>query len=184
MVGGTTGESLSFTHAERVEVVKEWLKIADEYDLDIYVHTGMDSVQDAKKLTEEVAALDGVKGIFAMCPVYFKPTSITNLADTMAVIAAGAPDLPFWYYHFPAKTGVDFSMYEFVKHVDEEGNIPNLMGIKFTNEVLMDFNAMGNYKNKKYNNFLGRDEILTSGLVTGVCDGNVGSTINFMSFNC
>jgi dihydrodipicolinate synthase/N-acetylneuraminate lyase len=44
MVGGTTGESLSFTHAERVEVVKEWLKIADEYDLDIYVHTGMDSV--------------------------------------------------------------------------------------------------------------------------------------------
>jgi N-acetylneuraminate lyase len=44
MVGGTTGESLSFTYEERVQVVKEWLKIANHYDLDIYVHTGMDSV--------------------------------------------------------------------------------------------------------------------------------------------
>jgi dihydrodipicolinate synthase/N-acetylneuraminate lyase len=75
-------------------------------------------------------------------------------------------------------------MYEFVKHVDESEKIPNLMGIKFTDETLMDFNAFGNYKNKKYNNFLGRDEILVSGLATGVCDGAVGSTLNFMSFNC
>jgi N-acetylneuraminate lyase len=119
-----------------------------------------------------------------MCPVYFKPSSIANLSDVIAEIASGAPDLPFWYYHFPAKTGVDMNMYELVKHIDETQSTPNFMGIKFTNEILMDFNAMGNYKNKKYNMLLGRDEIFTSGLVTGVCDGGVGSTINFMSFNC
>jgi N-acetylneuraminate lyase len=118
-----------------------------------------------------------------MCPVYFKPSSIENLAETMAEVASGAPDLPFWYYHFPAKTGVDFNMYEFVKHVDVAGNMPNFMGIKFTNEIIMDFNAMGNYKNKKYNMLMGRDEILTSALITDVCDGGVGSTINYMSFN-
>ena len=30
---------------------------------------------------------------------------------------------------------------------------------------------------------MGRDEMLTSALTTGVCDGAVGSTLNFMSFN-
>jgi len=44
MVGGTTGESLSFTHEERLLVVKAWLAIADQYKLNVYVHTGMDSV--------------------------------------------------------------------------------------------------------------------------------------------
>ena len=39
MVGGTTGESVSFTTDERYQVVKEWLK----YDLNVYVHVGMNS---------------------------------------------------------------------------------------------------------------------------------------------
>lgn len=57
------------------------------------------------------------------------------------------------------------------------------MGIKFTNEILMDFNAAGHYKNKKYNMLFGRDEQNISALATGVADGDVSSTINFMSFN-
>jgi len=94
----------------------------------------------------------------------------------MAVVANGAPELPFWYYHFPAMTDVDMSMFSFVREAEETGKIPNLMGVKFTNEQLMDFNEIGNYKNKKYNMLIGRDEIATSALTTGVCDGAVGST--------
>lgn len=118
----------------------------------------MDSIQDAKAYTEELAKLDGVKGIFAMSSVYFKPKTIENLADAMGQIAMGAPDLPFWYYHFPANTNVDFNMFQFVEHVDESGKIPNFMGVKFTNEILMDFSAAGHYKNRKYNMLFGRDE--------------------------
>lgn len=101
----------------------------------------------------------------------------------MAVVANGAPELPFWYYHFPAMTDVDMSMFSFVREAEETGKIPNLMGVKYTNEQLMDFNEIGNYKNKKYNMLIGRDEIATSALTTGVCDGAVGSTQNFMTFN-
>ncbi len=57
------------------------------------------------------------------------------------------------------------------------------MGVKFTNEMIMDFNLIGNFKNRKYNMLMGRDEILTSALVTGVTDGAVSSTINFMTYN-
>lgn len=42
MLGGTTGESLSFTTAERMQVVQEWLKIAPKHELNVYVHIGMD----------------------------------------------------------------------------------------------------------------------------------------------
>ena len=127
--------------------------------------------------------MTGVKGIFAMSPNYFKPSSPENLVDTMAVIAAGAPDLPFWYYHFPDMTGVNINMYEFIRAADSMGTIPNLMGIKFTHEKLADFDSAGRFKNKKYNMLMGRDEMLVSAIATGVSDGGVGSTFNYMSFN-
>jgi N-acetylneuraminate lyase len=111
MVGGTTGESTSFSTAERLEAVKAWLAIADNFGLSVYVHVGMGSIQEAAGYTAAVALLPGVKGIFCMPSVYFKPSTIPNLVDTMAIVAAGAPDLPFWYYHFPAKTMVDFNMF-------------------------------------------------------------------------
>jgi N-acetylneuraminate lyase len=57
------------------------------------------------------------------------------------------------------------------------------MGVKFTNPVLMDFNAIGHFKNKKYNMLFGVDEQLVSALATGVCDGDVGSTVNYLTYN-
>jgi len=142
----------------------------------------MNSVQEAAGLARECDLL-GVKGILAMPPTYFRPSTPESLVDTMAVVASGAPNLPFWYYHFPDMTKVDMSMFSFVRAADESGKIPNLMGVKFTNELLMDFNEIGNFKNKKYNMLIGRDEIMTSALATGVADGAVGSTVNFMSYN-
>lgn len=118
-----------------------------------------------------------------MAPTYFRPGSAEDLVNTMAVVANGAPELPFWYYHFPDMTKVDLDMFEFIRSADESKKIPNLMGVKFTNEMLMAFNEIGNFKDKKYNMLMGRDEILTSALATGVCDGAVGSTINFITYN-
>jgi len=118
-----------------------------------------------------------------MPPVYFKPANIDQLVDVISYVAAGAPDLPIWYYHFPAKTGVDFNMFQFIEAADASGKIPNLMGVKFTNEVLMDLTAIGNWKDKKYQMLFGRDEELLSALATGVADADVSSTINFMTLN-
>ena len=80
-------------------------------------------------------------------------------------------------------TGIPVNMFDFIREADKTQKMPNLMGIKFTNELIMDFNQIGNFKNKKYNMLMGRDEIFTSALTTGVADGGVGSTLNFMSFN-
>lgn len=110
MLGGTTGESVSFSAEERMEVVTEWLKKSGDYDLKIYQHVGSDNVVEARMMATQ-AAKSGLKGIFCMPSVYFKPGTIDELVDLVAYVAAGAPDLPIWYYHFPAKTGVDFNMF-------------------------------------------------------------------------
>ena len=183
MLCGTTGESVSLSKEERYEVVAAWMPHAKKYNLNVYVHVGMNSEYEARDLARSISLIDGVKGFLAMGPTYFKPSTAEALVNSMSVIASGAPHLPFWYYHFPDMTNIPVNMYDFIREADKTEKIPNLMGIKFTNELLMDFNQIGNFKNKKYNMLMGRDEIFTSALTTGVADGGVGSTLNFMSFN-
>ena len=57
------------------------------------------------------------------------------------------------------------------------------MGIKYTDEHLMQFNTIGDFKDHKYNMMIGRDEILTGALAGGVANADVGSTLNFISYN-
>merc|ERR1712166_1688595 len=163
MVGGTTGESVSFSTEERIRVIEAWAKVVDKHQLNLYVHVGMNSVQEAKKLAATSATL-GAKGIFAMPPEYFRPGTPDQLVDAMAVVASGAPDLPFWYYHFPVMTNVNVDMWDFVQAADKSAKIPNLMGVKYTVMI-------------------GRDEILTAALAGGVADADVGSTVNFITYN-
>ena len=56
--------------------------------------------------------------------------------------------------------------------------IPNLTGIKYTHEDLMDFINCLNFENGKYDMLWGRDETLLSALVLGAL-GGVGSTYNY-----
>ncbi len=58
--------------------------------------------------------------------------------------------------------------------------IPNLAGIKFTHENLMDYSRCLNFEGGRYNILIGRDEILLAGLALGAT-GAVGSTYNYMA---
>ena len=48
-----------------------------------------------------------------MPPVYFKPADVDALIETVSIEGSGAPELPFWYYHYPDKTGVALDMAAF-----------------------------------------------------------------------
>jgi len=48
----------------------------------------MNSVYEAADYAGYLANLKGVKGLFSMPPVYFKPATIGDLVDTIAMIAA------------------------------------------------------------------------------------------------
>lgn len=178
-VCGTTGESLSLTLKERMAIAEEWSKLPDK-DLSLIVHVGAESVMDAVELAKHAQKI-GAKAIASMPSVFFKASSVSNLVERMATIAAGAPNLPFFYYHIPSMTGtlVGHGIEEFLS--EAASKIPTFAGIKFTDYDLMALGNMIRYtdsKGKKYQLLFGRDEEMYAALELGVI-GFVGSTYNY-----
>ena len=179
-VCGTTGESVDLTVAERMALAEAWVEPCKRHGLKLMVHVGTDAVMDARALAAHAQKI-GAWGIAAMPPTYIKPGTVESLVATMSYVAAGAPDLPFYYYHIPSMTGVSLKMRAFMQQVDATpGAIPNLNGIKFTDTDLTDLLACvrGTVHGRSMNMLYGVDGQLLSALVLGV-HGAVGSTYNF-----
>jgi len=176
-VNGTTGEYSSLTMDERCLLTEAWMDAGREHELDIMVHVGANSLSDCVKLTSHAASC-GADAISAVAPSYLKPECLSVLEDWMSAIASEAPDCPFYYYHIPGLTGVDFSMSEFLREAISQ--IPSLKGIKFSAiqpaEILECLQLFGD----SHEIFYGNDETLLAGLALGV-HGAIGSTYNFMT---
>lgn len=173
-VCGTTGEGPSLTSAERKKIVEGWVA-ARPASVSVIVHVGHLSIGEACDFASHAQAT-GADAVAAIAPSFFKPASAAELVGWCAKVAAAAPNLPFYYYHMPAMTGVTIPAAEFLTLA--ENQIPNLAGVKFTHENLMDFGRSGEVSGGKYNMLFGRDEILLAGLALGA-KGAVGSTYNF-----
>lgn len=171
---GTTGEGHSLSAAERREVAEAW-RAATPPELALIVHVGHLSYVEGRELAAHAQKI-GADAIASIAPSFFKPASVGELVDWCALVAAGAPDLPFYYYHMPSMTGVTVKAASFLALARDR--IPNLAGVKFTFEDLEDFSASLAVDPEKFDVFFGRDEILLSGLELGA-RGAVGSTYNY-----
>jgi len=180
MPAGSNGESLSLSVAERKQLAEAWAKVARRWNgtLRVYLHIGSESLVDTRELARHAAATPGISGILAMTPVYFKPT-VKTLARFLAKVAEAAPELPFWFYHFPDDTGVlPGAAHQLVEYIDEQHLIPNFMGVKYTDYNLMDFQRCLAAGGGRYNMLYGRDEQAISALQLGA-DAAVSSTVQF-----
>jgi N-acetylneuraminate lyase len=175
-VCGTTGESMSMTIAERHQVVERWIKAAAGR-FQIFVHVGHTCQRDCIEMAEHAVA-HGAAAIAAMGPCFAKPADAEMLADFCAPIAAAAADLPFYYYHIPSMTGVSLPMANFMKVAGRQ--IPNLVGLKYSHDDLVDLAACVTLDDGRFEVLFGKDEILLAALSLGV-RGAVGSTYNFMT---
>lgn len=173
-VNGTTGEGVSLTSKVRCEIARRWVEAAPA-GLRVIVHAGHNCVEDARELARHAAEI-GAAAVAVTAPSFFRPQSIEDLVDWLAPIAAGAPELPFFYYHIPSMTGVQFAMADFLPVAARR--IPNFAGIKFTDENLDDFSRAIAFDGGRYDILFGRDEMLLRGLERGA-RGAVGSTYNF-----
>ncbi|HOD80880.1 MAG: 4-hydroxy-tetrahydrodipicolinate synthase [Planctomycetes bacterium ADurb.Bin126] len=171
---GTTGESLSLTLDERVEIAQEWVSAARD-ELKVIVHVGGTCLADCQTLARE-AQDAGAAAIGVMAPCFFKPPDVQALVDWCQAIASAGPNLPFYFYHLPSMTGVSFAMADFLPQA--AGRIPSLAGVKFTYEDLDDYQRCLAFDGGRLNVLFGRDEILVQALRLGA-RGAVGSTYNF-----
>src|SRR4051794_30468064 len=127
-INGTTGESMSLTVAERLQIAEAWRKAAS-LDFPLVAHVGALALEDARTMAAHAQNI-GFTATAAMAPFFFQAPSVDELAAFLGEIASAAPDLPFYYYHIPSMTNVKFTGMAFLKAA--KGKIPNLAGIKFT----------------------------------------------------
>jgi N-acetylneuraminate lyase len=173
---GSTGEGVSMTTPEKKAVADAWAAATkDDTDFKVMLFLGGTSIVDCKELALHAKKI-GLYAISFTSPFYFKPANVEMLAKTCIEVASAAPDMPFYYYHIPVLTGVDFTMYDLLQAID--GKIPNFAGIKYTHEDFMDFLSCMNFKNGKYDMLWGRDENMLPALALGT-KGAVGSTFNY-----
>lgn len=173
-VCGTTGEGLSMTVSERRRVAEAW-KAALPAELKLIVHVGCLNLGETCELARH-AQMIGADAIGTMAPSFFKPAAVEDLVQWTAHVAAAAPRLPFYYYHIPSMTGVRIAAADYLAQA--RLRIPNLAGIKFTDEDLADYSAARAMAGEKHQILFGRDELLLSGLDCGAT-GAVGSTYNY-----
>lgn len=173
---GSTGEGLSLTVEERRQAAEAFVQAAKDR-LPVIVQVGSECLLQAKQLAAHAQQI-GADAISAVSPVYFKPDSLDTLIASMAEIAAGAPNLPFYYYHIPGATGVDYSMLDFLRLAP--ARISNLAGIKYTSTDVEHYQACVEFAGKDLQVLWGVDEMLFDGLSAGA-QAAVGSTYNYMA---
>ena len=175
---GTTGEGASLTISERKALAEAWVDAAKGFaDFKIMTVVGGTSLEDCKELAIHAKQI-GLYGVSLLSPYYYKPNSVEVIAACCSEVAAVVPDMPFYFYHIPVMTGVNFPMIELLKRVHNQ--IPNFAGIKFSHEDHMDLLSCLQFENAQYDILWGRDENLLSGMAMGV-KAAIGSTYNYIA---
>lgn len=175
-VNGSTGEGPSTTMNEKKEVLTEWAREASQNPgVRIINLVGGTCLKDCIELAK-FSSEQKIDAIAVVAPYYYKPGTVTDLADFIASIAGEVPEMPVYFYHIPALTGVNFPMKELLKEMDKKAS--NFAGIKYTHEDFMDFLNCLNHRDGHYDLLWGRDENLLAALSLGA-QGGVGSTYNY-----
>lgn len=173
-VCGGTGEALSLTTRERRATAEAFMAAAGGR-VPVVVHVGHNSLLEARDLAAHACSI-GASAISAMAPPNVRPESTESLVRSLELVAGGAPDLPFIYYHIPAKTGLTLSVATMLQSA--AGRLPSLAAVKFTDTNIHELQACLDVEHGRYRVFYGCDEMLLSGLVAGAT-GAIGSTYNF-----
>jgi N-acetylneuraminate lyase len=175
-VNGTTGEGASMTIKERMDCAEAWQDQKNE-NFRVIIHVGHNSLSESREMTKHARDIRA-DAVGLIAPNYYKTESLSSLVEINSHVAEAAPYLPYYYYHMPAMSGAFFPMGKFLEMA--ENRIPNLAGIKYTHEDLMEMKLCLEYGDRKYDILHGRDEILICGLALGVT-GAIGSTYNYIA---
>ena len=174
-INGSSGEGYMLTYDERIALAEKWVSVAPE-GFKVIVHVGSTVVKDSNKLARHAQEI-GAFGIGAMASPFPKVGRIEELVKYCEEIASGAPQLPFYFYHIPALSGVFLPMLPLLEAVD--GRIPNFAGIKYTYESIYEYNQCMLYKGGKFDMLHGQDETILPVLAMGGAQGGIGGTTNY-----
>ena len=128
-------------------------------DFRVIVHVGHNCLADSPRAGRTRPEKIGATGVGCLSPFFFKPANAGDLAAFCADVALAAPELAFTITisRIPSMTGVSIPAADFLRAAGPQ--IPNLAGVKFTHENLMDFAECVGIEKGRYDIVFGRDEI-------------------------
>jgi len=178
-INGTSGEGLSLTTQERIDVAVAWKHAIEKTKkLGFIVHVGSTSVEQSKELAAHAEAL-GVDGISGIAPCYLKPANVDILVKICEAIASAAPKTPFVLYHFPGMTGVtNYLLRDFL--TKGKPLIPTLEGAKFTHTDMLDIERSIHHPLGPFSIFAGYDQALLPNLTVGAVSA-IGISYNVLT---
>jgi N-acetylneuraminate lyase len=172
-VNGSTGEGALLTREERMTVAEKWME-AGKIKLKVIVHTGGTNIREQQILAKHARKI-GAWAFAAMAPTFLPPSRNEEFVAYCKAIASAAPNLPFYYYHIPPLNNFRMSVTKFLEVADRE--IPNLVGVKYTDFNIFEFEVCRKIAGGKFEMLWGLDEIFLDGLTYGNGAG-VGGTYN------
>jgi len=118
VVAGTTGESPTLTHGEKIELFQA-VKDAVGGRAPVIAGTGTNSTAASIEMSREAESL-GVDGLMLVVPYYNRPSQEGLYQHFKAI--AGATTLPIILYNIPSRTGCNMNV-DTVLRLAEIGNI-------------------------------------------------------------
>lgn len=176
-VCGTTGQWKHLTTDERkkiFEIVSETVKDSG-LETVLIAHVGSATLEDSIELGTH-AKMHGARAISAITPVKKEgKLSQEEIIEYYGNLAKSV-DHPLIVYTFPGITGVSLDE----RTIEKLSAIPQIEGIKFTDEKFYFLERMGSKLSPSWKRFMGKDESFSSSLFAGVRHA-IGSTYNFMA---
>lgn len=123
VIGGTTGETPTLTHDEKIELYTKFAQIVDGRAV-VIAGVGSNNTKETIAFSNEVAAIPGIDYGLVVVPPYNKPNQRGMIAHFTAVNEQSK--LPIIIYNIPGRTGVKMTQETIV----QLSHLKNIKGIK------------------------------------------------------
>ena len=120
---GTTGESSTLSHEEKLKVIKETIRIVNKR-VPVIAGTGSNCTKTAIMLSQEAQSY-GADGLLIVSPYYNKATQNGLIAHYTAI--ADSVRLPIILYNIPGRAGIALAPATIAQLVK---NVSNIVGVK------------------------------------------------------
>lgn len=123
VIGGTTGETPTLTHDEKIKLYQEFGKIVGGR-VPVIAGTGSNNTAETIAFTNEVATIPGIDYALVVVPPYNKPNQRGMVAHFTTV--ADQVKIPIVMYNIPGRTGVKMAAETIIKLSQH----PNIAAVK------------------------------------------------------
>jgi 4-hydroxy-tetrahydrodipicolinate synthase len=159
VVAGTTGESPTLTHEEKLELFRRVSRQADGR-VKVIAGTGSNNTEASIRLTKE-AEEAGVDGVMLVGPYYNKPSQEGLFRHFQAI--AEATSLPVMLYNVPGRTGMNISVDTMVRLAE----LDNVVAIKEASGDLSQVTELASRLPDRVAVYSGDDKLLLPILAVG-----------------